>query len=82
MGNVLLPALSELAGKGATFLTDFSQDLDAAAGDTSEQGKVIAKYIVQLAQDIIAELPEFVEAGKGLFPAGQPCPVEKNGLCL
>ena len=67
LGNVLLPALSELAGKGATFLTDFSQDLDAAAGDTSEQGKVIAKYIVQLAQDIIAELPEFVEAGKGLF---------------
>ena len=67
LGNVLMPALSELAGKGATFLTDFSQDLDAAAGDTSEQGKVIAKYIVQLAQDIIAELPEFVEAGKGLF---------------
>ena len=67
LGNVLLPALSELAGKGATFLTDFSQDLDAAAGDTSQQGKVIAKYIVQLAQDIIAELPEFVEAGKGLF---------------
>lgn len=67
LGNVLLPALSELAGKGATFLTDFSQDLDAAAGDTNEQGKVIAKYIVKLAEDIIAELPGFIDAGKGLL---------------
>lgn len=67
LGNVLLPVLSDLAGKGATYLTDFSKDLDAAAGDTGEQGKVIAKYIVRLAKDIIAELPEFISAGKGLF---------------
>ena len=67
LGNVLLPVLSDLAGKGATYLTDFSKDLDAAAGDTGEQGKVIAKYIVRLAKDLMAELPEFVEVGKELI---------------
>ena len=67
LGNVLLPVLSDLAGKGATYLTDFSKDLDAAAGDTGEQGKVIAEYIVRLAKDLMAELPEFVEVGKELI---------------
>ena len=67
LGNVLLPALSELAGEGASFLTDFSRDLDAAAGDAEKQGEVISQYIVRLAQSLIAEAPEFAKAAKGLI---------------
>ena len=67
LGNVLLPALSELAGKGATFLTGFAKDMEMAGDDTRTQGRVIAKYITQLVKDIIAELPEFVELGKELI---------------
>jgi hypothetical protein len=67
LGNVLLPALSELAGKGATFLTGFTKDMEMAGDDTKTQGRVIAKYITLLVKDIIAELPEFVELGKELI---------------
>ena len=67
LGNVLLPALSELAGKGATFLTGFAKDMEMAGEDTKTQGRVIAKYITLLVKDIIAELPEFVELGKELI---------------
>lgn len=67
LGNVLLPALSELAGKGATFLTGFTKDMEMAGEDTKTQGRVIAKYITLLVKDIIAELPEFVELGKELI---------------
>lgn len=81
LGNVLLPVLSELAGKGASFLTEFSADLDAAAGDTEQQGQVIAKYIVRLAKDIMAELPEFVEVGKSLI-AGIGSGLRENGEFL
>ena len=67
LGNVLLPALSELAGKGSKFLERFAQDMEMAGDDTRTQGRVIAKYITQLVKDIIAELPEFVELGKELI---------------
>lgn len=67
LGNVLLPALSELAGKGSTFLTGFAKDMEMAGEDTKTQGRVIAKYITLLVKDIIAELPQFVELGKELI---------------
>ena len=67
LGNVLLPALSELAGKGSSFLSAFAQDMEMAGEDTKTQGRVIAKYITRLVKDLIAELPEFVELGKELI---------------
>lgn len=67
LGNVLLPALSELAGEGTSFLMAFSQDLDEAAGDTEKQGQVIGKHIALLAEQLVAELPEFVSFGKELI---------------
>lgn len=67
LGSVLLPALSELSTEGAAFLNDFSRDMEAAAGDTEAQGKIMADYIVRGAKLIKEKLPEYVKLGKELF---------------
>lgn len=67
LGNVLLPTLNELASKGSSFLTAFAQDMEMAGEDTKTQGRVIAKYITRLLNDIVAEIPEFAEMGKELI---------------
>lgn len=67
LGNVLLPVLSDLAGKGTKFLERFAQDMEMAGDDTKTQGRVIAKYITQLVRDIAAEIPELADFGKELI---------------
>ena len=67
LGGVLLPVLSELSKEGAAFLNDFSRDMEAAAGDSAKQGKVMSDYIVKGATLIKEKLPEYVKMGKELF---------------
>lgn len=67
LGGVLLPALSELSTEGAAFLDDFARDMEAAAGDTGKQGKILSDYIVRGAGLIKDKLPEYVKLGKELF---------------
>ena len=67
LAGVLLPVLSDLSTEGAAFLNDFSRDMQAAAGDTGAQTKVLSDYIVKGAQLIKAKLPEYIATGKELF---------------
>lgn len=64
--GVLLPVLGDLSTKGGAFLDDFSRDM-AAAGDSSQQAKVIAEYIRQGAQLIKENLPEYIESGREII---------------
>lgn len=67
LAGVLLPVLSDLSTEGAAFLNDFSRDMQAAAGNTGAQTKVLSDYIVKGAQLIKAKLPEYIATGKELF---------------
>lgn len=67
LGSVLLPVLSELSTEGASFLNDFSADMEAAAGDTGKQAEVMGKYIAEGAKRIIANLPEYIQVAKDLI---------------
>lgn len=67
LAGVLLPVLSDLSTEGAAFLNDFSRDMQAAAGDTGAQTKVLSDYIVKGAQLIKEKLPEYIAIGKELF---------------
>ena len=67
LGGVLLPVLSDLSSEGATFLNDFARDMEAAAGDTAKQGRIMSDYIVKAAKQIKAKLPEYIKVGKELL---------------
>lgn len=67
LAGVLLPMLGDLSTEGAAFLNDFTRDMNAAAGDTGKQTKVLSDYIVKGATLIKEKLPEYIEAGKELF---------------
>lgn len=67
LGGVLLPVLSDLSEVGAQFLSDFAADMEATAGDTEAQGKVMAQYVGKGAQLIKEKLPEYLETGKALL---------------
>lgn len=67
LAGVLLPMLSDLSSEGTAFLNDFSRDMEAAAGDTGAQTKVLSDYIVKGATLIKDKLPEYIETGKELF---------------
>lgn len=67
LGGVLLPVLGDLSEVGAQFLSDFAADMEAAAGDTEAQGKVMAQYVGKGAQLIKDKLPEYLETGKALL---------------
>lgn len=67
LGGVLLPVLGDLSEVGAQFLSDFAADMEAAAGDTEAQGKIMAQYVGKGAQLIKDKLPEYLETGKALL---------------
>lgn len=67
LGGVLLPVLGDLSEVGAQFLNDFAADMEAVAGDTEAQGKVMAQYVGKGAQLIKDKLPEYLETGKALL---------------
>lgn len=67
LAGVLLPMLGDLSAEGAAFLNDFTRDMNAAAGDTGKQTKVLSDYIVKGATLIKEKLPEYIAAGKELF---------------
>ena len=67
LAGVLLPTLGDLSAEGAAFLNDFTRDMNAAAGDTGKQTKVLSDYIVKGATLIKEKLPEYIAAGKELF---------------
>lgn len=67
LAGVLLPILGDLSAEGAAFLNDFTRDMNAAAGDTGKQTKVLSDYIVKGATLIKEKLPEYIAAGKELF---------------
>lgn len=67
LGGVLLPVLGDLSEVGAQFLSDFAADMEATAGDTEAQGKVMAQYVGKGAQLIKDKLPEYLETGKALL---------------
>ena len=67
LAGVLLPLLGDLSTEGAAFLNDFTRDMNAAAGDTGKQTKVLSDYIVKGATLIKEKLPEYISAGKELF---------------
>ena len=58
LGGVLLPVLGDLSKVGAQYLDDFAADMEAVAGDTEAQGKVMAQYVAKGAQLIKDKLPE------------------------
>lgn len=67
LGGVLLPVLGDLSEVGAQFLRDFAADMEAAAGDTEAQGKIMAQYVGKGAQLIKDKLPEYLQTGKALL---------------
>lgn len=67
LAGVLLPVLGDLSTEGAAFLNDFTRDMEAAAGDTEKQTKVLSDYIVKGAKLIKAKLPEYIQTGKELL---------------
>lgn len=67
LGGVLLPALGNLSKVGAQYLNDFAADMEAVAGDTEAQGKVMAEYVAKGAELIKEQLPEYLETGKALL---------------
>ena len=67
LGGVLLPILGDLSEEGAAFLNAFAADMEAAAGDTEQQGKIMADYIVKGAKLIKEKLPEYIKVGKELL---------------
>lgn len=67
LGGILLPMLGELSTEGAAFLNDFARDMEAAAGDTEAQTKVLSDYIIKGAKLIMASLPEYIQVGKELL---------------
>lgn len=67
LGGVLLPALGNLSKVGSQYLNDFAADMEAVAGDTEAQGKVMAEYVAKGAQLIKEQLPEYLETGKALL---------------
>ena len=67
LAGILLPVLGDLSKEGAEFLKDFTRDMNAAAGDTGKQTKVLSDYIVKGAKLIKEKLPEYIRTGKELF---------------
>lgn len=67
LAGILLPVLGDLSTEGAAFLQDFTRDMNAAAGDTGKQTKVLTDYIVKGAKLIKEKLPEYIRTGKELF---------------
>lgn len=67
LAGVLLPMLEDLSTEGAAFLSDFTRDMEAAAGDTEKQGQVMADYISKGAKLIVEKLPEYIAVGKELI---------------
>ena len=67
LGGVLLPVLGDLSKVGAQYLNDFAADMEAVAGDTEAQGKVMAEYVAKGAQLIKDKLPEYLQTGKALL---------------
>lgn len=81
LGGVLLPMLSELSVKGGELLNNFSQEMEAAAGDTQKQGEIMGKYIAEGALLIKEQLPQYIEAGKELF-SGLADGLEEEGPAI
>ena len=67
LGSVLLPVLSDLSTVGAEYLQGFASEMEAAAGDTKKQGKIISDYVAKGAQIIKEKLPEYAATGKALL---------------
>lgn len=67
LAGILLPVLGELSTEGAEYLNGFARDMEAAAGDTGKQTKVLADYITKGAKLIMEKLPEYIKLGKELF---------------
>ena len=67
LGGVLLPQLRTLSREGATYLGDFAQSLEEAAGDSEKQSQVISEYLVRGMGLIQEYLPEYASVGRNLL---------------
>ena len=66
LGGVLLPALEQLSGRGASLLNRFSAEITAAGANTEAIGGIMAKYVKLAAEEMRNSAPEFIKMGGGL----------------
>lgn len=67
LGGILLPQLSALSTEGASYLNNFAQSMEEAAGDTEKQAEVISEYMAKGAELILDNLPAYIQTGKTLL---------------
>lgn len=67
LGSILLPMLGELSTKGTQLLFEFSDAMEAAAGDPEAMGRVIIEYVAKFAEALKEALPEIRELAKNLL---------------
>lgn len=67
LGSILLPMLGELSTKGTHLLFEFSDAMEAAAGDPEAMGRVITEYVAKFAEALKEALPEIRELAKTLL---------------
>lgn len=67
LGSILLPMLGDLSTKGTQLLFEFSDAMEAAAGDPEAMGRVVAEYVAKFAEALKEALPEIRELAKNLL---------------
>lgn len=67
LGSILLPMLGDLSTKGTQLLFEFSDAMEAAAGDPEAMGRVITEYVAKFAEALKEALPEIRELAKNLL---------------
>ena len=63
LGQILLPALEDLSGRGGELLNSFAADMAAAGDDTGAISGVISSYVVQGAQLLADAVPGMMQQG-------------------
>lgn len=64
LGGVLLPLLGEMGDEGTQLLFQFSDAMEAAAGDPEAMGKVVTEYVAKFAEFLKERLPEIKELAR------------------
>ena len=69
LGQILLPALEDLSGRGGELLSNFTSDMAAAGDDTGAISGVISDYVVQGAQLLADAVPGMMQQGFEMIQA-------------
>lgn len=78
LGGVLLPLLGEMGEEGTQLLFQFSDAMEAAAGDPEAMGKVVTEYVAKFAAFLKDSLPEIKELARD-FLTGLGEGFDENG---